>query len=188
MPPSSMRAASDRAKQQALLDRLAALYAEVDAAHAGISCPATSECCRFARTDREPFVTGIELAAFLRAVDRRGGSARPTPTPLHKALPSLPVIDQERACPMLDPSGKCSVYADRPLGCRSFFCDRATVLSSVSHAELLDFVRQLKDLAAEFDPSSVEGRPLMRALEIARPSLLRNVVCKKPRRGGRSRS
>jgi Fe-S-cluster containining protein len=36
---------------------------------------------------------------------------------------TLPTGAVVTACPHLGPSGLCSSYADRPQGCREFFCD-----------------------------------------------------------------
>ena len=30
-----------------------------------------------------------------------------------------------RACPLLSADGRCRIYASRPFGCRTFFCDDA---------------------------------------------------------------
>ena len=32
---------------------------------------------------------------------------------------------EERRCTLLSDEGKCLVYASRPFGCRTFFCERA---------------------------------------------------------------
>ena len=42
-------------KQQAL-----AIYAQADGALDGWTCPSSTECCRFAVTGREPWLTQIE--------------------------------------------------------------------------------------------------------------------------------
>ncbi|MFO0549996.1 MAG: YkgJ family cysteine cluster protein [Polyangiaceae bacterium] len=164
-----MKSGRGRAPSREHFESLAALYAEVDRAFSSTSCPGTSECCRFARTDREPFVTGLELAFLLDAAARRPRVSRP-PAPLHETAPSLhlPVVNEERACPLLDASGRCSVYAARPLGCRTYFCERKTSYAPVPHGAVLAFVRRLQDCATKFDPSSVQGRPLMRALDLQR--------------------
>jgi len=142
----------------ALLGRLRALYADVDASLAHSSCPATTECCRFGITGREPYVTGIEIVAIRQAVRARGG-----PLSLRRrALPMLATAERERICPLLDSSGKCSVYADRPLGCRTYFCSRAT--HAPDHASIRVFVRRLADLAAEHEARGELGRPLTRVL------------------------
>ena len=116
-----------------LLDALAAVYRDADALFEGWACPASSECCRFGITGREPYVTSIELLALRRAVAARGGArswrrapeAARDPDGASAGRVALPVVAEERTCPMLDEGGRCAVYAARPLGCRTFYCDRA---------------------------------------------------------------
>jgi uncharacterized protein len=151
---------SGAADDVALLAELAALYREVDALYAGWSCPGTTECCRFGVTGRQPYVTSIELAAVRRAIARRGA-------PLARAKRALPITrdeEQERICPMLDRNNRCSIYADRPLGCRTFYCERATRGENGTRAELQDIVRKLQDLAARHSLGGDQARPLTRAL------------------------
>ena len=158
----------DRDAEASLLRELESLYAEVDAAFAATSCPGTTECCRFGRTGREPYVTSLEAALVMRAVRRRGNTLPARPGPLHETHRELPVVRDERACPLLDPEGRCSIYGQRPFGCRTFYCERATSLSPVRHKAVVDFVRRLKDLAARHEPRGDEGRPLTRALETSK--------------------
>lgn len=167
----------------ALLDELASFYADVDAAFATTSCPATSECCRFARTGREPYVTSLEMAMVDRALARRGGSFPQGPKPLHEERRELPVLKEERACPFLSKERRCSIYEARPLGCRTFFCERGTTEGRpVKHKELLAFVNRLKDLAQRHTPGGDEGRPFTRALAIQRQN---RAGARKPSNGRR---
>ncbi len=87
----------------ALGAELDAIYADADALYAGWSCPASTDCCHFGRTGREPYVTSIELARIEHAVRASG---RVTTKRL------LPVVDQR--CPLLTNDGRCSIYAARP--------------------------------------------------------------------------
>ncbi len=143
-----------------LLAELEAVYADADALFAGWSCPASTECCRFGVTGREPYVTSIELYAVRRAVAARGGSAKVSKP---KAT-SLPQARDERRCPMLDAGGRCSIYAARPLGCRTFYCDKATPFGRVRHQEISALVRRIQEIAARHEPEGDRGRPLTRAL------------------------
>src|SRR4051794_41619305 len=108
----------------ALLRDLDAVYRDADATFAGWTCPASTECCRFGITGREPYVTSIEALAIRRAIAARGGvqswkRVRPSGAlKVHRK-------GDERACPLLTEAGRCAIYADRPLGCRTFYCDRA---------------------------------------------------------------
>lgn len=150
---------------------LLALYREVDARHAAHACPSSTECCRFGVTGREPYVTSVELAYLTRAIARRGGRTPSPPPPLDRT--ALPVLKDERACPLLDPSGRCSAYDARPLGCRTFYCDRASWDQRVTQPEIGAWVRRLKDIALAHEPRGDEGRPLTRALSGVRATRLR---------------
>ena len=104
-----------------LVSQLFEVYREADALYAGASCPASTECCRFGITGREPYVTSIELAALKRAIAVRGGLRSWKRAPVASRDPSgastsgvrLPVVAEERTCPMLDASGRCAVYDAR---------------------------------------------------------------------------
>lgn len=156
-----MNGAEQHAREDALLRELEALYAEVDAAYALATCEASSECCRFGITGREPQVTTLEVALITRALKARGG-------PLHARRRALPISGdaaRERVCPLLDRDGRCSVYTSRPLGCRTFFCQRASVPEPPTRKELAWSVRRLRELSARHRPSGDEPRALTRALE-----------------------
>ncbi len=150
----------------ALLAELSAVYRDVDARLEGSGCPASTECCRFGVTGREPYVTSIELAALRRAIDARGGARswkRAKDAKEAQARSRLPVADQ-RECPLLDAAGRCAVYAARPLGCRTFFCDRADVVVPLAQREVNALVRRIQDIAARHEPEGDRGRPLTKAL------------------------
>jgi Fe-S-cluster containining protein len=140
-----------------LLAELEAVYRDADRLHAGWSCPASTECCRFGVTGREPYVTSIELAALRKAMGARGG-----PRSWKKALPV--VRSDERICPLLDAGGRCAAYDARPLGCRTFYCDRATPGGKVAQREVNALVRRIQDIAQRHEPDGDRGRPLTRAL------------------------
>lgn len=142
----------------ARLDELSAIYRDAEARFAGSRCPGSTECCRFSITGREPYLTSIEVLAVRRALSRRGGPLRPK----RRALPLL--RDEERICPMLDQHGRCSVYADRPLGCRTFWCHRAEHDDgAASQSELNELVRRVQTVAAAHRTRGDQGRPLTRA-------------------------
>jgi Fe-S-cluster containining protein len=145
----------------ALLEELSALYREVDALYAGWSCPSSTECCRFGVTGRQPYVTSIELAAVRRAIARRGAPLAPG----KRALPITDDEERERICPLLDRKNRCAIYADRPLGCRTFYCDRAARGEHGSREELQAIVNKLRDLAARHALGGDQARPLTRALD-----------------------
>ena len=150
--------ALEKAASAAILGELEAIYRDVDARHEGHGCPASTECCRFGVTGREPYVTSVELALVVRAVARRGGRLS------QKRPPSLAIVKDERVCPLLGADGRCSIYASRPLGCRTFFCDRATTPDAPSQTEVNAWVRAIQTVAARHAPGGDRGRPLTRAL------------------------
>jgi Fe-S-cluster containining protein len=151
---------SARATEAQLLEQLRSLYAEADALYAGFECPRSTECCRFGITGREPYVTSLERVAIERALARRGGPLRSSA----RALPLAGSVGSERACPLLDRGGRCAVYADRPLGCRTFYCARASGDPAPERRELRALVQRVRELAGGHTPGGDRARPLTRAL------------------------
>jgi Fe-S-cluster containining protein len=144
--------------ERELLAELGALYEDADRLHAGRACPASTECCRFGITGREPYVTSIEILAIERAVRARGG-------PLSEKRRALPLTRdgvRERVCALLDDKGRCSVYANRPFGCRTFFCERATPPHADTRGEERALVNRLRELALRHSPGGDAPRPLTR--------------------------
>jgi Fe-S-cluster containining protein len=141
-----------------LLAELTLVYAEADALYAGWSCPASTECCRFGVTGREPYVTSIEALAVERAVKAAGGPL----SPRRRALPMTIDAVRERVCTFLDASGRCAVYANRPFGCRTFYCERATPGGKRSRTDERRLVDRVRDIAARHEPGGDAPRPLSR--------------------------
>ncbi len=164
--------------EQALLEELFAIYEDAAALLADWTCPASTECCRFGITGREPYVTSIEVAAVKRELGRIGGArafrgAEPLAAdPAQDKKRRLAMAADERTCPLLDHTGKCAVYAARPLGCRTFFCERASSPSrarstrgrALPQRELNDLVQRIRGVAARHTPGGDLGRALTRAL------------------------
>ena len=164
---------------------LAALYAETDALMAKMTCDASTDCCRFGVTGREPYPTAIEAADLLRAFAATGKRMQTTPMTavggpsrgMHqkghdrdRAQKSgarngnarrLPLVDTERRCPMLSAEGRCVVYASRPFGCRTFFCVRAQG-EEPPRSRINDLGRRIADLSARYEPRDPGPRPLTR--------------------------
>lgn len=126
---------------------------------AGSTCDCSTECCRFGVTGREPWVTRAEWDLIVAAVRRQGRR--------------LPVIDDddendEGRCPFLavdeaaPDRGRCRIYADRPLGCRTFFCDRAVHADGRQGRMATSTLRALRPLAGDLAAlhPGVEARPL----------------------------
>ena len=144
----------------ALLGELTALYRDSDALYAHHGCSACARCCHGRLAGREPYVTSIELCAIARAVRRRGGALARAP----RRGKQRPVAVDDGTCPLLAADGRCKIYQDRPLGCRTFWCHRADRLAQVPHRRLLELVNRLRDLAERHEPGGAQGRPLPSAL------------------------
>ncbi|MBX3187457.1 MAG: YkgJ family cysteine cluster protein [Labilithrix sp.] len=135
------------------------IFAQVDALMEGWSCDASTDCCRFGVTGREPYPTAVELAMLEHAVKARGG------LPKRRSLP----VSDERRCPLLSDAGACLVYRARPFGCRTFFCERARgpagePARALPRGEIARLGRDVADLSARFAPGDPGPRPLSRAL------------------------
>ncbi len=148
---------------------LLALYAEVDRLLAPYTCENTTECCRFGITGREPYPTAVEAAEVKRAM-AKGGITLPATAGDHRGgrspspRRSLPVASSERPCPLLSAEGRCRIYASRPFGCRTYFCDRVEGPGKLPRSEIQRISRAIADLSARFAPRDPLPRPLTSAL------------------------
>jgi hypothetical protein len=150
---------------------LLALYAEADALLVGWTCdcsagsrpgePLQVRCCQFGVTGREPYPTAVELEEVRHAMRVAGieaGSSRPA-----RQLPLA-----ERPCPLLSDAGRCRIYASRPLGCRTFFCQSAEgpygARIKVPRDEASAIGRRIADLSARFAPRDPLPRALTKSL------------------------
>lgn len=104
-----------------------ALHAAMDDAVAarGPTCWQSGKCCHFDAYGHRLYVTGLEAAWF---VQRRGTAPPPADAPTGHAV--LPILERPPAaahpgCPF-QVDHRCTVHADRPLGCRVFFCQAGT--------------------------------------------------------------
>jgi Fe-S-cluster containining protein len=158
--PPSDPLKEERARQ---LDELRGIYTQTDALFAGMSCDASTDCCRFGVTGREPYPTAIEIEALKRALAATGRkSARPAESKKRLPMAGAGANEaKERRCPMLSDQGRCIVYAARPFGCRTFFCDRAEG-KEPSRREVAELSRRIADLSARFHPADPGPRPLTR--------------------------
>lgn len=128
--------------------RLLAVYDEASRALEGHGCPATAECCHFARTGKEPAVTEAEWREIVRAVRARGVKLPPPPT------------DRDRTCPFLSAELRCTIYEARPLGCRTYYCHRHTGPGPVPREALTALIAPLRELAEELAPEHPGSRSL----------------------------
>ena len=128
---------------------------------AGYVCECSTECCRFGVTGREPWLTRAEFDVVATAVKAQG---RRLPVP-----DDDDGADGEGRCVFLGPDDRCRVYAARPLGCRTFFCERTThpdgrtgLLPSSTNKALRVFPRELQALTP-----AEESKPLRAWLRAA---------------------
>jgi uncharacterized protein len=130
------------------LRRTRAVLQDADRAFSGYSCPASAECCQLAKTQKLPWLWPSEWAVLEARLEKD-----------HR-LPVSPRPDG--ACPLLDESGKrCTVYEDRPFGCRTFFCDKAQgpKRAPIEQADALQ--KALKGLSVELDDGAYEPRTIL---------------------------
>lgn len=139
--------------------RLLAIYAETDALLAPFSCDASTECCQFGVTGREPYPTAVELAEIEFAIASIGGRRA-----IERSR-TLPVVDTARRCPLLSGEGRCRIYASRPFGCRTFFCDRATGPGKIPRQAIQQRSGEIATLSAQYAPRNPHARPLTHALK-----------------------
>lgn len=105
----------EAARREAVDADLRDLHAKLDADVAGRNptCWLSGKCCRFDSYGHRLYTTGLEVAWLIAQLDAAGLQR------LDAA--ALPGLD---GCPFqLD--RLCSVHADRPIGCRVYFCDPA---------------------------------------------------------------
>jgi Fe-S-cluster containining protein len=159
--PRNPRASRDAVLEGPLLE-LQRLYAEADALVAGGTCVCTDAadaagafCCHFANIGREPHVTELETALVARAIAARGGAPKRR----------LPLAEDLRTCALLSPAGRCTIYASRPLGCRTFFCEGHGVAQRAATRKALnDLARRVAGLSERAFPRSGGARPFSRVL------------------------
>jgi uncharacterized protein len=131
--------------------QLRALYAETESLLAGWSCDSSTDCCHFGRTGRDPWVSAAEWALLEPAIAARGA----------KKGPLLIVAGTEDRCPLLGRDGRCTVYAARPFGCRTYFCERARGPERRPPRDALaEIARRITALSEAADRTGDGPRPL----------------------------
>jgi len=114
-----------------ILADVRAVYADLAKRPVQRNCVARTECCQFQITGLTPHLTKGE--ALLAAKAYRASGRRDFPE------------EDDGVCPMLNrKTGRCMIYADRPFGCRTHFCEAAG--GPYSRKEVLDLIRRLEDL------------------------------------------
>jgi hypothetical protein len=121
---------------QHALGEVRAVYAELAQRPLARSCRARAGCCRFRLTGLTPQLTkgeALVVARGLRATGRR-------------ELPESADGD----CPLLKrETGRCLIYADRPFGCRTHFCEAAG--GPFPRKQILDLIRRLEEVDRRLD-------------------------------------
>ena len=116
------------------LDPLAevrAIYEELAERPVQRACVARTECCQFQLTGLTPHLTKGEAMLAAKAFRATG----------RKEFPAA----DDGVCPLLKrATGRCLIYADRPFGCRTHFCDAAG--GPYARKEVVDLIRRLEDL------------------------------------------
>lgn len=114
-----------------ILAEVRAVYQDLAKRPVQRNCIARTECCQFQLTGLTPHLTKGE--ALLAAKAFRATGRRDFPE------------EDNGICPMLNcKTGRCLIYADRPFGCRTHFCETAG--GPYSRKEVLDLIRRLEDL------------------------------------------
>jgi len=132
----------ERARRAARLETRA-VYRQADAAFAPFSCPATAECCQLGKTGRPPWLWRGEWLILEERLRQDGVAPQPR---------------SDGACPLLR-DGRCSVYADRPFGCRTFFCEKIRGPGRQPVEVVNGLLERLAHVAQTLDESA-EPRPL----------------------------
>ena len=140
------------------MEQIRAIYAEIDQRPTNRDCQLRTECCQFHITGQIPQVTRGEaylLAQGLRAAGRT-------------RLPDSETGD----CPLLHPrTGKCLLYALRPFGCRTHFCEPAG--GPYKRAEVIELIRKIDKIDKALGGDGPHD--LLSALKIAlQESLVKN--------------
>jgi len=111
------------------LAKVRAVYAALANRPADRQCIARTQCCQFRLTGLTPELTKGEAWLAAKAFRATG----------RKELPER----NDGSCPLLQPeTGRCLIYADRPFGCRTHFCEAAGGM--IPRKEILDLIRQLE--------------------------------------------
>ena len=129
------------------------VYAELTSRPVQRACVSSAQCCQFRLTGRTPYLTRGEALVLAKAVRASGRKELPAP--------------DDGSCPLLDRTGKCLAYENRPFGCRTHFC--ATAGGPYVRREVLDLIRRLEDLDRKCGGDG--ARPIGNALEQAFRSL-----------------
>jgi Fe-S-cluster containining protein len=129
----SRRGTPPETPERDALEEVRAIYRELEHRPIARACTKLTECCQFRLTGRTPQLTRGEALLAARAVRAAG----------RKALPER----ADGACPLLRENGTCTIYQDRPFGCRTHFC--AAAGGPYARSEVLDLIRRLEMVDAQ---------------------------------------
>lgn len=116
---------------QRALGEVRAVYAELAKRPLERGCQARTECCQFRLTGLTPQLTKGEALVAAKGFRATGRKELPKP-----AAGACPLLKRE--------TGKCMIYADRPFGCRTHFCDAAG--GPFPRKQILDLIRRLEEV------------------------------------------
>jgi len=106
------------------------IYAELEQRPQQRNCTGLADCCRFRLTGKTPYLTGGE-ALVAGAAWRAAGRTEVKPSP-------------DGSCPFLGSDGRCRIYAGRPFGCRTHFCEAAG--GPLARGEVRDLIQRLEEI------------------------------------------
>lgn len=116
---------------QVALAEVRAVYAELAKRPIERQCTIRTECCQFQLTGRTPQLTKGEALLAAKAFRAIGRKTLSEP--------------EDGVCPVLKrETGRCQIYADRPFGCRTHFCDAAG--GPYARRDVLDLIRRLEKM------------------------------------------
>ncbi len=154
------RPAPERRDTEALFGEVRAVYDELDQRRVERFCEGRTDCCRFKLTGLTPYLTRGEAYVAARAFRATGKGEVP--------------VKADGSCPMLvESTGRCQIYQDRPFACRTHFCEAAG--GAYPRRDVIDLIRRLEAVDEKWD-----GRGPQK-IEVAIGYALRNL----PRSGKR---
>jgi hypothetical protein len=128
----------------AALAEVRAVYQELATRPIERNCTLETQCCQFKLTGLTPYLTRGEALVAARGVRAAGRKELPKRT--------------DGACPLLHPrTGKCTIYHDRPFGCRTHFCRAAG--GPYARGEVVDLIRRLEKVDAMLGGDGARALP-----------------------------
>lgn len=126
LPPMPRRAPDPRSA----FPEVRAIYTELEARPLERQCVSRAQCCHFRLTGKTPMLTLGEALYAAQGV-RASGRKQIKPHP-------------DGACPLLGRDGRCTIYAHRPFGCRTHFCQEAGGM--FPRRQIADLIQRLEAL------------------------------------------